>query len=63
MLPPQSRREVKELKRKIIIGVSGKACQAFKLFDSLCQEYGNLTMVELSKMANRHGYCMIWGVA
>jgi len=60
VLPPQSPPGGKELKTRLIIGVAGVACQAFDTFASFCQEYGNLTLGELSKMAARHGYCMIW---
>ena len=44
---------------KAIITLSGKAGQAFKLFDLFCQEYGNLTLGELSKKLSK-GYLVIW---
>jgi len=45
---------------KAIITLSGKAKKAFKLFDSFCQEYGNLTLEELSRKLSRHGYWILW---
>jgi len=51
----------RNLKSKGIIWVAGRACQAFKLFDLFCQEYGNLTLGELSKRLSRHNYWILWG--
>ena len=48
------------MKNKLIILLTGKACQAFHLFDLICQEYGNLTLGELSKKMSRHGYLILW---
>jgi len=45
--------------RNVII-VSGKAKAAFALFDSICQEYGNLTLGELARKLSRHGYWIMW---
>ena len=45
---------------KAIIVVAGRACQAFRLFDLFCQEYGELTLGELSKRLSSRSYWLLW---
>ena len=45
---------------KTIIITTGKAGKAFWLFDLFCQEYGNLTLGEISKDMSRQGCWVMW---
>lgn len=43
-----------------LIIVSGKAKAVFELFDSICQEYGHLSLGEIARDMSKSGLWILW---